>query len=55
MPNQLLSDRDVEFVLHELLRAPMPEVALGREPTVAEVLAAHGIRVAPTPVRPPTP
>lgn len=28
-----------DFVLHELLRAPMPEVALGREPTVAEVLA----------------
>ncbi|HEX6853585.1 MAG TPA: serine/threonine-protein kinase [Candidatus Polarisedimenticolaceae bacterium] len=29
-----------DFVLHELLRAPMPEVALGHEPTVAEVLAA---------------
>lgn len=28
-----------EFVLHELLRAPMPETALGRELTVAEVLA----------------
>lgn len=28
-----------EFVLEELLRSPMPEVALGREPTVAEVLA----------------
>ena len=28
-----------EFVLHELLRASTPEVTLGREPTVAEVLA----------------